>query len=253
MCPAAPPQSKSSQSAPRRTEVAPTEGAASRREPTRPPRCCGRRPRRGCAHARRPARGCDSSRRRSRAPRPGPRRPASPRRPSARTPSPAVGRPAPAKATGSRGRNGSRRQSWHPSPRSAACGPASMALLAEQAHAVQLAAEGERAVDAGEAARIGVPVARRDLRFAPGLRVRVLERPRGGNRSFNALGITNVCKGFSPPSFVQLARVGPSWGHSGANHAIKWSSASGRGALLPGQQVSVDVLRDRRGRVPEAP
>ena len=63
----------------------------------------------------------------------------------------------------------------------------------------------------------------------------------------NALGITNVYKGFWPPSFVQLARVGPSWGHSGANHPIKWSSASGRGALLPGQQVSVDVLRDRRG------
>ncbi len=43
------------------------------------------------------------------------------------------------------------------------------------------------------------------------------------------------------------------WGHSGANYTIKWSSPSAAGALLPRQHMSVDVHRERRGRVPEPP
>ena len=55
----------------------------------------------------------------------------------------------------------------------------------------------------------------------------------GGNRGSNPLGGTNVHKGFSPPSSVWVAQVGPFWGHSGANHPIKWSSASAAGPCCP--------------------
>ena len=43
----------------------------------------------------------------------------------------------------------------------------------------------------------------------------------GGNRGSNPLGGTNVYKGFSPPSFIRVDRVAPSWGQSGANLPIK--------------------------------
>ena len=82
----------------------------------------------------------------------------------------------------------------------------------------------------------------------------------GGNRGSNPLGGTNVHRPFGPHAFVQSARVGPSWGQSGANLGPFWGHSPdqvvkrlGRRALLPRQHVPVDIHRERRGRLPEPP